>query len=74
MSRVPRVTGSDLVAALAKAGFAVLRIKGSHHFLRHEDGRTTVVAAHSGETIGPGLLHKILRDCQLKVEDLRRLL
>jgi len=74
MSRVPRVTGSDLVAALAKAGFAVLRIKGSHHFLRHEDGRTTVVAAHSGETTGPGLLHKILRDCQLKVEDLRRLL
>ena len=74
MSRVPRVTGSDLVAALAKAGFAVLRIKGSHHFLRHEDGRTTVVAAHSGETIGPGLLHKILRDCQLKVEDLQRVL
>ena len=43
MSRVPRVTGSDLVAALAKAGFAVIRIKGSHHFLRHQDGRVTVV-------------------------------
>jgi predicted RNA binding protein YcfA (HicA-like mRNA interferase family) len=74
MSRIPRVTGSDLVAALAKARFAVIRIKGSHHFLRHEDSRTTVVPAHSGETIGPGLLHKILRDCQLTVEDLERLL
>ena len=74
MSRSPRVTGSDLVVALAKAGFAVVRVKGSHHFLRHEDGRTTVVPAHSGETIGPGLLHKILRDCQLKVEDVQRLL
>ena len=74
MSRIPRVTGSDLPAALAKAGFAVIRVKGSHHFLRHEDGRSTVAPVHSGETIGPGLLHKILRDCQLKVDDLQRLL
>ena len=27
----------------------------------------------SGETIGPGLLHKILRDCQFKVDELQRL-
>ena len=74
MSRIPRVTGPDLLAALGKAGFTVIRAKGSHHFLRHADGRSTVVPVHSGETIGPGLLHKILRDCQLKVEDLERLL
>jgi predicted RNA binding protein YcfA (HicA-like mRNA interferase family) len=54
MSRAPHVTGPNLVAALAKPGFRVLR---------HEDGRSTVVPAHSGETTGPGLLHKILRDC-----------
>jgi predicted RNA binding protein YcfA (HicA-like mRNA interferase family) len=74
MSRIPRVTGSDLLAALARAGFAVIRVKGSHHFLRHEDGRSTVVPVHSGETIGPGLLHKILRDCQLMVADFQELL
>ena len=74
MTAVPSVTGKKLLSALKKSGFEILRVKGSHHFLRHEDGRTTVVAAHSGETTGPGLLHKILRDCQLKVEDLRRLL
>ena len=74
MSRIPRVTGSDLLVALATAGFGVIRVKGSHHFVRHEDGRTTVVPAHSGETIGPGLLHKILRDCKLGVEDLQKLL
>jgi predicted RNA binding protein YcfA (HicA-like mRNA interferase family) len=74
MSRNPRVTGSDLVAALGKLGFSVLRIKGSHHFLHHEDGRNTVVPAHSGETIGPGLLNRILRDCELSVDELRQLL
>jgi predicted RNA binding protein YcfA (HicA-like mRNA interferase family) len=73
MSRVPRITGADLIAALAKDGFRVVRVKGSHHFLRHEDGRITVVPVHSGETIGPGLLHKILRDCQLTAEQLAEL-
>jgi predicted RNA binding protein YcfA (HicA-like mRNA interferase family) len=74
MSRSPRVTGAELIAALGRAGFAVVRVRGSHHFLRHEDGRRTVVPMHWGETIGPGLLHKILRDCQVGAEDALSLL
>lgn len=74
MSRVPRVTGSELLSALTKAGFSVVRSKGSHFFLGHKDGRRTVVPVHSGETIGPGLLHKILRDCQITIEDFQQLL
>jgi predicted RNA binding protein YcfA (HicA-like mRNA interferase family) len=74
MSRAPRVTGPESFAGLARAGSAAIRVKGSHHFLQHEDGRSIVVPAHSGETIGPGLLHKIPRDCQIGVEELRRLL
>jgi predicted RNA binding protein YcfA (HicA-like mRNA interferase family) len=74
MSRIPRVTGATLISALAKAGFGVIRIRGSHHFLRHRDGRTTVVPAHAGETLGPGLLHKIMRDCRLSIEELEDLL
>jgi predicted RNA binding protein YcfA (HicA-like mRNA interferase family) len=74
MSRIPRVTGSDLLAPLSTAGFVVIPLKGSHHFVRHEEGRTTVVPSHAGETIGPGLLHKPWRDCRLKVEDLQELL
>jgi len=74
MSRAPRVTGQELITALAKSGFGVLRVKGSHHFLRHDDGRSTVVPVHSGETIGPGLLYKILRDCQITLDQLSELL
>ena len=74
MTVLPSITGKELVAALAKAGFNVARVKGSHHFLQHSDGRTTVVPVHSGETIGPGLLSKILRDCELGREELHKLL
>ena len=56
MSKLPRVTGQQLIAALRRAGFEVIRVKGSHHFLRHTDGRCTVVPVHRGEVIGPGLI------------------
>ena len=74
MSRLPRLTGKQLNKALKKNGFEVIRIKGSHHFLRHSDGRSTVVPVHSGETVGPGLLSRILRDCDLNQEQFIRLL
>ena len=56
MPRLPRLRGRELMGALRRAGFMVLRVKGSHHFLQHPDGRRTVIPIHSGETIGPGLL------------------
>ena len=74
MSKLPSLTGKELLAILSKAGFQVLRIKGSHHFLRHADGRSTVVPIHAGESIGPGLLLRILRDCDLTREQLENLL
>ena len=52
-------------------GFAVIRIRGSHHYLRHADGRATVVPVHRGETIGRGLLSKILRDAEISREQLQ---
>ena len=65
MSRVPSVTGKQLIGALKRLGFQEIRVRGSHHYLRHADGRTTVVPSHAGETIGPGLVSKILRDAEI---------
>ena len=74
MTRLPRVTGKEIIRTLQKAGFAVDRTRGSHVFLKHPDGRATAVPVHSGETLGPGLLRSILRDTKLSVEDLIDLL
>lgn len=74
MPRLPRLRGREIIAALKRAGFGVLRIKGSHHFLQHSDGRRTVVPVHSGETIGPGLLAKILKDVEMETEEFQKYL
>ncbi len=66
----PRLTGRELIKCLGKHGFKLRRIRGSHHFLAHIDGRATVVPVHRGETIGIGLLGKILKDTELSPNDL----
>ncbi len=69
MSKLPRLRGREVIAALRKAGFMVVRIRASHHFLQHTDGRCTVVPVHAGEIIGPGLLSKILKDIEMSREE-----
>jgi len=68
MTRVPRIRATAAIAALRKAGFEVVRIRGSHHVLARSDGRTTVIPVHAGEDLGPGLLRQILRDADLTAD------
>jgi predicted RNA binding protein YcfA (HicA-like mRNA interferase family) len=74
MTRLPRIKGKELIRGLERAGFAIDRTRGSHVFLKHPDGRATVVPVHSRETIGPGLLRAILRDVEMTTEQLTELL
>ena len=65
MIRLPLLTGEQVIKALTHAGFQAIRQKGSHVYLQHRDGRSTVVPSHQGETIGKGLLRKIIRDVEM---------
>ena len=74
MAKAPRLTGKELTKILKSWGFNVVRIKGSHHILKNSRGKTTVIPVHTNEIIGPGLLAKILADCEIRKEDLIKLL
>ena len=74
MSRLRRVTGRQVLKALQRAGFVLIRTKGSHHFVRHPDGRATVVPVHAGEILGPGLFNQILKDAEIERDDFYKLL
>lgn len=71
MSTLKLFSGKELIKLLNKHNFEIIRVKGSHHFMKHSDGRTTVIPVHKNETISKGLLSKILRDTELKIEDLK---
>ena len=74
MPPVPTVRGDRVVKALERAGFKVARIAGSHHILRHPDGRGTTVPVHSGRDVAKGTLRGILADIGMSVDELRDLL
>lgn len=74
MTRLPSITGEQVVRALGKADFQVLRRRGSHVYLKHPDGRATVVPIHKAESLGRGLMKKIMQDVELSREEFLKLL
>lgn len=61
MSRLPQVKARDLVKVVLKLGFYFRDQSGSHAVYVHPDGRKTTISIHPSETIGIGLLVKIIR-------------
>jgi predicted RNA binding protein YcfA (HicA-like mRNA interferase family) len=74
MAGLPAVSGSKVVKALERAGFTVARISGSHHVLRHPDGRVVVVPVHAGRDMAKGTLRSVLTLVAMTADDLRKLL
>jgi predicted RNA binding protein YcfA (HicA-like mRNA interferase family) len=56
------LSGKDLVKLLEKLGFVIVRIKESHHRMKHQDGRVTTIPVHKNENIPKGLMRKIIRE------------
>ena len=70
MANLPTIKAKELITLLLSIGFEVVRINGSHHRLRHPDGRVTTVPVHAGREIPKGLLRKIIReDLKMEVEE-----
>jgi predicted RNA binding protein YcfA (HicA-like mRNA interferase family) len=62
MPPLPVISGKELIVYLQSLGFTVVRINGSHHRLKHVDGRVTTVPVHKNDDIPKGLLRKIIRE------------
>ncbi len=74
MPKLPALRGNEVIRVLGKVGFQVIRQKGSHVRMKHEDGRVVTIPVHAGKTISIGLLSKILRDAELTREEFIELL
>lgn len=74
MPKLPVLTPQNLVKALEKAGFELLRVRGSHYyFYNRQTDRIAVVPFHSRD-IRKGTLHAILKDADIDLEEPQGLL
>ena len=72
--KLPLLTATELIKILNKFGFNAIRQKGSHVYLKHSDGRNTVVPIHANREIGRGLLKRILNETEISREEFLKIL
>jgi predicted RNA binding protein YcfA (HicA-like mRNA interferase family) len=73
VSKLPRLSGSECVSALEKAGFHRKRQHGSHIIMRRDDPFAQVVVPDHKE-LDRGTLRAIIRQAGLTVEQFNALL
>jgi predicted RNA binding protein YcfA (HicA-like mRNA interferase family) len=69
-----RLSGKEIVKALAKDGWDTERISGSHHVMRRSDGRHVSVPVHGNRPLAAGTLSAICREVGRTAQQLRDLL
>ncbi|MEH2117480.1 type II toxin-antitoxin system HicA family toxin [Nostoc sp.] len=73
MSKLPILSGQQCIKALGKAGFYVLRQRGSHIILRRDEQFAEVVVPNHQE-LDKGTLRAIIRQVGLSVDGFIELL
>jgi len=69
MGNVPVLKPQEIETILMQLGFQLVRQRGSHRQYRHQDGRGTTVPFHRGRDISPLLLHQIVKDIGLTLDE-----
>ena len=74
MSKLPVVSGREVVAALAKIGYLVDRQRGSHIILRQQNAPHRRLTIPDHKEIAKGTLRAIIRQAGLTVDEFCQLL
>ncbi len=74
MSKLPLISGEKAIKAFAKIGYKIVRQKGSHIRLHHQDRYKEPLTIPNHKVLDKGLLRRLLRDSQLTVSEFIELL
>jgi predicted RNA binding protein YcfA (HicA-like mRNA interferase family) len=74
VSTLPRISGREVVAALAKLGYAFDRQRGSHMILRNPRPPYRRIVVPDHREIAKGTLRSIIREVGITVEAFQQLL
>lgn len=60
MGRMSSIDGRRMLKALARLGWLVVRVRGSHHFVAKPGASSAVIPVHPGRTMKEGTARAIL--------------
>lgn len=67
--KAPGMTQREIIAALRRAGFEIVRERGTHKYLRRGGGRVVCVPADGGRTLPKGTFGRICRQAGLSAAE-----
>lgn len=74
MSKLPRISGREVAAALAKLGYEFDRQRGSHMILRNPRPPYRRIVVPDHREVAKGTLRSIIREVGITVEAFQQLL
>jgi len=72
--KLPRVTADEVIKALKRVGFSLVRQSGSHKIYKNAQGKRVTVPYHAARILHPKVLKSILRDADLTTEKFKELM
>ncbi len=74
MPKLPSISPQKLSKALERAGFELIRVKGSHYYYYNSRAERIAVVPFHSKDLRRGTLHAILKDADISIEELLELL
>ena len=74
MTAVPRISGQDIVRALERAGWTLVRINGSHHILKDATAHRVSVPVHGAATLPVVPTGSVIKQTGLSIDEFIALL
>jgi predicted RNA binding protein YcfA (HicA-like mRNA interferase family) len=74
MPKLPRVTARQMATVLEKLAFSLTRQSGSHQIYKNAAGKRATIPFHAAKILHPKVLKSIMRDAELSLDELEKLL
>ena len=74
MPPLPKLTAKEIIAVVEKLDFVLARQSGSHKIYKNSAGKRITIPFHTGKILHPKILKSILRDVDISIEELIKLL
>jgi len=74
LPKIRPLSSHKLIKILQKAGFKIIRQKGSHVIMMNDKNIRIVIPVHPGKDVKPGLIRAIIKEAGLSRQDFLKLL
>jgi len=74
LPKIQPLSSHKLIKILQKAGFKIIRQKGSHVIMMNDKNIRIVIPVHPGKDVKPGLIRAIIKEAGLSRQDFLKLL